>query len=106
MDLDIEIAKCGKKLDLARLNLQKIVKMETQADYEDTVPANVRLANEDKVWLLLSIVFGFLYEMITTAQNSRSRDCNAGIVERNVFQVKVICALDVYLNGYPATRIS
>ena len=49
MDLNIEIAKCDKKLDLAGLNLQKIVKMQTQADYEDTVPANVRLANEDKV---------------------------------------------------------
>ena len=50
MDLDNEIAKCDKKLDLASLTLQKIVKVQTQADYEDTVPANVRLANEDKVW--------------------------------------------------------
>ena len=49
MDLDVEIAKCDKKLDLARLNLQKIVKVESQADYATTVPENVRLANEDKV---------------------------------------------------------
>lgn len=49
VDLDVEIAKCDKKLDLARLNLAKIVKMESQADYVETVPENVRLANEDKV---------------------------------------------------------
>lgn len=51
MDLDVEISKCDKKLDLAKLNLQKIVKVESQADYEDTVPANVRLVNEEKVSL-------------------------------------------------------
>ena len=49
MDLDKEIAKCEKKLDLARLNLQKIVKIESQPGYEETVPANVRTANSDKV---------------------------------------------------------
>ncbi|KDQ24550.1 hypothetical protein PLEOSDRAFT_1094347 [Pleurotus ostreatus PC15] len=48
VDLDVEISKCDKKLDLAKLNLQKIVKVESQADYEDTVPANVRLVNEEK----------------------------------------------------------
>ncbi|KAF8063543.1 tRNA synthetases class I-domain-containing protein [Lyophyllum atratum] len=48
VDLDVEIAKCVKKLDLARLNLQKVVKMEAQPDYEETVPATVRLANEEK----------------------------------------------------------
>ncbi|KAF8888987.1 tRNA synthetases class I-domain-containing protein [Infundibulicybe gibba] len=48
VDLDIEIAKSEKKLDLARMNLQKIVKVESQADYETTVPANVRQANEEK----------------------------------------------------------
>lgn len=49
MDLDVEIAKCDKKLDLARLNLGKIQKIEGQADYEATVPANARLQNEEKV---------------------------------------------------------
>lgn len=49
VDLDVEIAKCEKKLDLAQLNLQKIIKVESQADYEETVPATVRLANDDKV---------------------------------------------------------
>jgi hypothetical protein len=49
VDLDVEIAKCEKKLDLARLNLGKILKVEGQADYEETVPNTVRLANEEKV---------------------------------------------------------
>ena len=49
MDLDNEIAKCDKKLDLVRLNLQKVVKLESQAEYEETVPLNVRAANEEKV---------------------------------------------------------
>jgi len=48
VDLEKEINKCDKKLDLARLNLQKIVKIESQPEYEETVPANVRTANDDK----------------------------------------------------------
>ncbi|KIK07612.1 hypothetical protein K443DRAFT_673192 [Laccaria amethystina LaAM-08-1] len=48
VDLDLEISKCEKKLDLARLNLQKIVKVESQPDYTETVPENVRAANDDK----------------------------------------------------------
>ena len=31
------------------MSLSKIEKVESQADYESTVPANVRLANEEKV---------------------------------------------------------
>lgn len=49
MDLDVEIAKCDKKLGLAKLNLEKVRKVESQADYEETVPENVRLINEEKV---------------------------------------------------------
>lgn len=49
IDFDVEIAKCEKKLNLARLNLEKIRKVESQPDYEVTVPGNVRLINEDKV---------------------------------------------------------
>lgn len=49
MDIDVEIAKCEKKLDLARLNLEKVRKIESQPEYEETVPANVQVANEDKV---------------------------------------------------------
>jgi valyl-tRNA synthetase len=49
IDLDAEIAKAEKKLSLTKLNLDKISKIEAQADYESTVPANVRLANEERV---------------------------------------------------------
>ncbi|KDR72774.1 hypothetical protein GALMADRAFT_252030 [Galerina marginata CBS 339.88] len=48
VDLDNEISKCDKKLDLAKMNMQKVVKVESQPDYEETVPENVRLANADK----------------------------------------------------------
>lgn len=50
IDFDVEIAKCEKKLNLARLNLEKIRKVESQPDYEEAVPENVRLINGDKVW--------------------------------------------------------
>jgi valyl-tRNA synthetase len=49
VDLDAEIAKCEKKLHLARLNLDKVQKVEAQPDYSETVPENVRLINEDRV---------------------------------------------------------
>ncbi|KAI5831094.1 hypothetical protein K523DRAFT_379399 [Schizophyllum commune Tattone D] len=48
VDLDVEISKCDKKLDVVRLAYQKIVKTESQADYEQNVPENVRTANADK----------------------------------------------------------
>ena len=49
VDFDAEIAKCEKKLNLARLNLEKILKTESKPDYKGTVPENVRVINEDKV---------------------------------------------------------
>ncbi len=49
VDLDAEIAKCEKKLQLARLNLDKVRKVEAQPDYVETVPENVRIINEDRV---------------------------------------------------------
>lgn len=49
VDLDNEISKCEKKLDLARMNVQKIVKLQSQEGYEDTVPQNVRDSNAEKV---------------------------------------------------------
>jgi len=49
VDLDAEIAKCEKKLLLARLNLDKVRKVEAQPDYAETVPENVRIINEDRV---------------------------------------------------------
>ncbi|KAI0031097.1 tRNA synthetases class I-domain-containing protein [Vararia minispora EC-137] len=48
VDLEAEIAKAEKKLGFAQLNLDKILRIESQADYESTVPVNVRLANEEK----------------------------------------------------------
>jgi len=48
VDLDAEIAKCEKKLQLAQLNLDKVRKVEAQADYVETVPENVRSINEDR----------------------------------------------------------
>jgi valyl-tRNA synthetase len=51
IDLDAEIAKCEKKLQLARLNLDKVRKVEAQSDYVETVPENVRFLNEDRVRL-------------------------------------------------------
>ncbi|KAF8907620.1 tRNA synthetases class I-domain-containing protein [Gymnopilus junonius] len=48
VDLENEISKYQKMLDLAHLNLQKIVKVESQPEYEATVPLNVRAANADK----------------------------------------------------------
>ena len=57
IDFDVEIAKCEKKLNLARLNLEKIRKVESQPDYEETVPESVRLINEDKVWPKICLLF-------------------------------------------------
>ena len=66
MDLEKEISKCDKKLDLARLNLQKIVKIESQPEYEETVSANVRTANDDKVCEVLCFIFFFYAQGITS----------------------------------------
>jgi valyl-tRNA synthetase len=59
VDLDVEIAKCEKKLDLARMTLEKVRKVEAQPDYEDTVPENVRIANEEKVGHFVGLVLSF-----------------------------------------------
>ncbi|KAI1795245.1 tRNA synthetases class I-domain-containing protein [Ganoderma leucocontextum] len=48
VDLDGEINKCEKKLALAKMNLSKVEKFESQADYETTVPESVRFANDEK----------------------------------------------------------
>ena len=53
MDLDAEIGKCNKKLDVARMNADKIRKIVSVPDYETTVPENVREANAEKVRCLL-----------------------------------------------------
>jgi len=54
VDLDAEIAKCDKKLTLARLNLEKIMKIVSQQDYAETVPSAVQMVNDEKVGLFVS----------------------------------------------------
>ena len=49
MNLEAEVAKCDKKIDLARLNLEKLYKVISQPDYQATVPEAVQLGNEEKV---------------------------------------------------------
>jgi len=49
VDLENEIAKCNKKLDLLQLSSQKILKVITHPDYEKTVPEHVQIANREKV---------------------------------------------------------
>ncbi len=53
MDLDNEISKCEKKLNVARMNLQKITKHESQPDYAETIPEAVRQSNDEKASLAL-----------------------------------------------------
>jgi valyl-tRNA synthetase len=49
VDLDAEIAKCDKKLTLAHLNLEQIMKIVSQPDYAETVPSVVQISNDEKV---------------------------------------------------------
>ncbi|KAF8130592.1 tRNA synthetases class I-domain-containing protein [Boletus edulis] len=48
VNLEAEVAKCDKKIDLARLNLEKLYKVVSQPDYQTTVPEAVQLGNEEK----------------------------------------------------------
>ncbi|KAF9220567.1 hypothetical protein BS17DRAFT_759161 [Gyrodon lividus] len=48
VNLEAELAKCDKKIEFARLNLEKLNKVISQPDYEATVPEAVQLSNEDK----------------------------------------------------------
>ncbi|KAH8827166.1 tRNA synthetases class I-domain-containing protein [Flagelloscypha sp. PMI_526] len=48
VDLDAEMAKCDKKLDLAKLSLGKIDKEESKPNYLEAVPEGKRLANGEK----------------------------------------------------------
>ena len=99
MDLEKEISKCEKKLDLARLNLQKIVKIESQPEYEETVPANVRTANDDKVWSILlvflifsnhcwNIFLNFIF-VVHIEKNHRSGNFNVGDVKKHVHTIEI-----------------
>ncbi|GJJ15026.1 AP-1 adaptor complex sigma subunit Aps1 [Clathrus columnatus] len=49
VDIDNEIAKCDKKLELATMTADKIRKIEAQPGYEETIPENVRASNTEKL---------------------------------------------------------
>lgn len=59
VNLEAEVAKCDKKIDLARLNLEKLFKVISQPDYQTSVPEAVQLSNEEKVGIFV-FVFGFV----------------------------------------------
>ncbi|KAI9568346.1 tRNA synthetases class I-domain-containing protein [Boletus coccyginus] len=48
VNLEAEVAKCDKKIDLARLNLDKLHKVISHPDYQVTVPEAVQFGNEEK----------------------------------------------------------
>ena len=92
--MDAEIAKCEKKLQLARLNLDKVRKVEAQPDYAEAVPENVRLINEDRVREITSIstvrlpTYDFLPE-----ENFRGRGFLAGILEGDVRKFEIVVGI-------------
>jgi len=98
VDLDNEIAKCDKKLGLAQLNLDKIIKIESQPNYKETIPANVRLANEDKVCIGSLPKLSNLTVPVVSEKNLRSGNRHAAVIERNVCEVEMIKL------AYPAAR--
>lgn len=55
VDLDAEIAKCEKKLQVVALGLNKVRKAESVPNYETTVPPDVREMNEEKVSVCLVV---------------------------------------------------
>lgn len=91
VDLDAEIAKCDKKLTLARLNLEKIMKIISQPDYAETVPSVVQITNDEKVMLLsfdrqIQNV-AKLWFLTTTEENIRDRMYNSRAIPRDVREV-------------------
>ncbi|KIK77445.1 hypothetical protein PAXRUDRAFT_834980 [Paxillus rubicundulus Ve08.2h10] len=48
VNLDAELGKCDKKIELARLNIEKLNRVILQPDYQATVPEAVKLSNEEK----------------------------------------------------------
>jgi valyl-tRNA synthetase len=57
VNLEAELAKCDKKIELACLNLEKLNKVMSQPDYQVTVPEAVQLSNEEKVGIFSSLIF-------------------------------------------------
>lgn len=84
MDVYAELTKCEKRLDLARMGLQKINKVESQPDYVDSVPVCVRQANEEKVR------FSLLNNILVPRGKHycRSRNTDVRIIESDVYQIE------------------
>lgn len=67
VNLEAEVAKCDKKIGLARLNLEKLYKVISQPNYQTTLPEAVQLSNEEKVglsfclWICLKLIEKCLY---------------------------------------------
>ncbi|KAG8925287.1 hypothetical protein FRC00_004142 [Tulasnella sp. 408] len=49
VDLDEEINKIAKKLDVVNLGIDKLQKTMGQSNYEEVIPENVRAANAEKL---------------------------------------------------------
>jgi hypothetical protein len=90
VDLDAEIGKCDKKLGLARLNLEKLRKIELQPNYEHTIPINVRMSNEGKV--RVSFILSLRRNTYTNdaEKDIRSGNRHLGVIERDVCKSEVI----------------
>ncbi|KAG6331734.1 hypothetical protein ID866_7353 [Astraeus odoratus] len=48
VDLEAEIARCNKKISTVTVNIEKILKIMSQPDYQESVPVVVQQANEEK----------------------------------------------------------
>lgn len=70
IDLDAEIAKCEKKLDLAKLSADKMRKVMAQPGYEQNIPEDVRANNLETVRSLLLDHSGLELPLLTGYINS------------------------------------
>ncbi len=59
MDLEQEISRCEKNLILAKGAADKLQATMNKQDYESNVPADVRLANTEKVGLSSCTLLSF-----------------------------------------------
>lgn len=74
--------------------------MEAQADYVETVPANVRLINEDRVRISLDAFLRMIEPLITRAEeNIRGGTGFAGILEGDICEVEIMHTLMTQMVG-------
>lgn len=82
VDLDVEIAKCEKKLTLAQLNVDKVRKLIAQPGYEQNIPEDVKASNLENV--CVPKLLKFLYTLTIfryLVEDVRSSGCCVGAVE-------------------------